>query len=418
MEEFSSNGSLVGGLKKIVEMPAKSKSNSGAFDIRVSKDSTKFLCVNVPPYEKYSGEKFGFKVFDENLNTLDNAQVSLPNNFKYFIVEQDEITLSNDGIVYMLAKNIQQKSDKEKGEASYFFQLLAINPHGTGEVTTYDLKLPEKAITDISYSLEEGKYIICSGFYGNVKGSAYSTGQIDGVFYFRINKDTKGIESTGVKALDHDFIADLTSEKNANKGKGISNNFTLMNFAKRTDGGAVLVSEYRDTYTTQHYVSDGHGGGYWVTDVVYVRNNILVININPDGSIKWYANIPKKQVSSDDGGVFSSFMMATHGDKMYFIYNDNPANMDPKNPISGNNVKTMNNAYKSTAVIVELSQSGQFTKNILFSNKQNKSIIEPKESLKISGNEYILPAMSVGTACCFFAAPSPKKYTLARFEFK
>lgn len=418
-EEFDMAGQLVGGLKKIVSMSAKSRANRGMFDIVVSKDSTKFLLVDVPPYEKYSGEKFGFEVLDQDLNVLDNAEISLPNNFKYFEVPLNEISLSNDGIVYMLAKNIMQKEDKTKGEASYFFQLLAINPHGSGEVTTYDLKLPEKAITDISYSLEEGKYIICSGFYGNVKNSSYSTGQIDGVFYFRINKENKGIESTGLKALDHDFIADLTTERNADKGKGLSNYFTLCDFTRRADGGAVLVSEFRQTYEVEHYVAGPNGGGTMVTDIVYVRNNIIVININPDGSIKWYANIPKKQKTEDDDGVCSSFLMATHGDKMYFVYNDNPVNMQPgRTDAATKDIKTMAIPYKSTAVLVELSESGQFTKSTLFSNKQNNSIIEPAQALKINDDEFIVPAINVKSTCCFSKGANPTKYTLARFDFK
>lgn len=414
MEEFNFSGELVGGLKKVGVIPGKSKSNSGWFDIIESKDSTKFLMVNVPPFEKYSGEKFSFQVLDENLNQLDDAQVSLPNNFKYFIVPSDGISLSNDGIVYMLAKNIEQKGDKTKGEAGYFYQLLAINPQGSGDVTTYDLKLPEKAITDISYSVEDTASIICSGFYGNVKNSKYSTGEIDGIFYFRINKSTKQIESTGLKALDHDFIADITSQKNADKGKGISNNFELTNFIRRSDGGSMLVSEYRYTYVVTTVQSDGHGGMYTVDQYHYVRNNILVVNINPDGSIKWYTNIPKQQHTVDDGGVYSSFVLGTHGNKMYFVYNDNTANMQPG--AEEHHMKTMTNPSKSTAVVVELSESGQFSKSGLFNSKDNKAVIEPEEALKINDGEFILPAVSGKTSCCL--SGSSNKYTLVRFDFK
>ena len=416
MEEFGADGSLVGGLKKVISISAKNKVNKGDFDFVVSKDSTKFLLVDVPPFEKYSGEKFGFQIFDENLNQIDNAEISLPNNFKYFIVPLDQISLSNDGIVYMLAKNIKQKEDKSKGDADYYFQLLAINPHGQGDVTTYDLKLPQKAITDIAYNVEDSNYIICSGFYGNVKNTQYSSGQIDGIFYFRINKKTKGIESTGLKALDHDFIADITSQKSANKGKGLSNNFTLVHFVKRSDGGALLVSEYRDTYTVTEWVTTPNGGSHMETHTIYARSNIIVININTDGSIKWYVNIPKKQTSEDDGGIYSSFFMGTHGSKMYFVYNENPLNLGPN--ADEKNIKVMSNPYKATAILVELSESGTFDKTPLFKNKDNSSVIEPQQALKINDGEFIVPAVSVKSACCFFKAPNPKKYTLARFDFQ
>jgi hypothetical protein len=418
MEEFNNSGHLTGGLKKIVEMPARSKRSSRGFDVIVSKDSTKFLLVNIPSYDKYSGQKFGFEVYDEDLNVLNNAEVSLPNNFKYFLVDENEITLSNDGIVYMLAEITEQKSDKVKGEAGYYYEMLAINPNGTGDVTTYDLKLPQKAITDISYSLEEGKYIVCAGFYGNIKGnSTSSTGQIDGIFYFRIDKDSKAIENIGTKVLDRDFVADLTTERNSNKGKGIPNKFNLLDFTKRSDGGAVLVSEYQDFYETVSTTSGPNGTTTTVTDH-YIRNNIIVVNINPDGSIKWYANIPKKQQTIDDGAAYSSFLMVTRGDKMYFVYNDNPDNVGPKASPDPKDIKRMTSSKKSMAVLVELSESGQFTKSALFSNKENKVTITPSKSAKINDNEYIIPALDNKSKTCCFLPAAPKKYKLARIEFK
>ncbi len=201
MQEFDNSGHLQGGLKKIITMDAKSKSNRGGFIFIVCKDSSKFMLVDVPPKEKNSSGKFGIEVVDQNLNILDNAEITLPNVPGEIDIQSDAMKLSNDGMAYMLAQITEQKSAKVKGEAGFYFELFAINPKGNGEIITYDLKLPEKAITDISYSLEDGKYIVCSGFYGNVKGSKHSTGQIDGIFYFRLNKDSKEIESTGVKAL-------------------------------------------------------------------------------------------------------------------------------------------------------------------------------------------------------------------------
>ncbi len=412
MQEFDNSGHLQGGLKKIITMDAKSKHNTGAFDFIVCKDSSKFMLVDIPPVEKNSSGKFNIEIVDQNLNILNTAQISLPNIPGTTTITEDAMRLSNDGMAYMMAEITEQRNTKVKGEAGFYFQLFAINPKGNGDITTYDLKLPEKAITDISYSLEEGKYIVCSGFYGNVKGSKYSTGQIDGIFYFRINKETKEIESTGVKPLDRDFIADLTSEKSANKGKGISNNFTITNFTKRGDGGAILIAEYRDFYVIAY--SDKNGTHYVYH---YIRNNIIVININPDGSIKWYANIPKKQHTQNDGGLYSSYMYAIKGDKMEFVYNDDARNYDPNHPReTTKDLKTMTSPSKSMAVLVELSSSGQFTKSPLFNNKENKSTLTPSKALSIGNSELIVPSVHIAASCCFFGGSS--KYKLARFEFK
>ncbi len=128
-------------------------------------------------------------------------------------------------------------------------------------------------------------------------------------------------------------------------------------------------------------------------------------------------NIPKKQHTENDGGIYSSFMFATKGDKMEFVYNDNPKNYDPAHPReTTKDLKTMTNASKSMAILVELSSSGQFTKSPLFSNKDNKSILTPDKAISIGTSEIIVPSMHLTTPCCFFGGSS--KYKLARFEFK
>src|SRR5208283_472615 len=54
MQEFDNSGRLTGELKKIASMSAEKKSKKGIFDEIISKDSTKFLLVDVPSFEKYN----------------------------------------------------------------------------------------------------------------------------------------------------------------------------------------------------------------------------------------------------------------------------------------------------------------------------------------------------------------------------
>jgi hypothetical protein len=78
---------------------------------------------------------------------------------------------------------------------------------------------------------------------------------------------------------------------------------------------------------------------------------------------------------------------------------------------------TMKNPRKSTAMMVELSEDGTFNKKTLFSNKENKMIIKPKSSIRVSENEYVTSAINSGIYCCFIPFKAAKS-KLVRFEFK
>lgn len=416
MQEIDEAGKRTGKLKKLADISAKSKSNSGSFSFITSEDSSKILLVNNPPFDKYAGEKFGYKVFDENLKELNHVEITLPYKDKNFSAK--DYILSNDGIIYLLAKIDLEKGDKKKNEAGYYYEIIAINPVGKGDMKEYTVKIPGKYIMDISYRLDEEKGIICSGFYGTPSKGLFSTDEINGIFFLRINKETKEIEAKGIKALDKDFVAELTSQRKADKGKGISNSFVLKHFVRRQDGGALLISEYSYDYVVVTTTTDPKTGMRSTSKTYhYLRNNIIVININPDGSIKWYANIPKLQHTTDDGGMYSSFMFSVHNDRAYFVFNDNPKNLDPTKVKTAKDTRDVGNIQKSTAVLVELTESGEFTKKALFSNKENKMTLIPKTAMHVSENEQIVSASNPGVYCCFIPFVAGK-YKLVRFEFK
>ena len=53
-----------------------------------------------------------------------------------------------------------------------------------------------------------------------------------------------------------------------------------------------------------------------------------LVNINARGEIDWAVKVSKRQMSVDDGGFYSSYAMAINKDKIHFVYNDCPENLD------------------------------------------------------------------------------------------
>ncbi|RME12050.1 MAG: hypothetical protein D6816_01385 [Bacteroidetes bacterium] len=120
-------------------------------------------------------------------------------------------------------------------------------------------------------------------------------------------------------------------------------NYSLDRLILRSDGGAVLVAEqfyieretyYRDYYPTYGYYPYGYYNSYYRNsrdiDYLYNYNDIIVVNIRPDGDLQWTARIPKWQETRNDGGYYSSYAMSIVRDKLYFLFNDDARNFDPK----------------------------------------------------------------------------------------
>jgi hypothetical protein len=119
----------------------------------------------------------------------------------------------------------------------------------------------------------------------------------------------------------------------------------------------------------------------------YLYNDIIIINIDKNGQIEWTQKIPKIQRTSEDFGFFSSYFLAVSGDKLYFIFNDDPRNIYYK---GDGVIKPFTKQADSQAVLVEMDKDGNYTREALFSTKEAKVLIRPVVCEQISDNEIIL----------------------------
>ncbi|MBX9851996.1 MAG: hypothetical protein K2X86_09580 [Cytophagaceae bacterium] len=173
-------------------------------------------------------------------------------------------------------------------------------------------------------------------------------------------------------------------EKKAEKGKDIElYQFSLDDLVIRSDGGMVLTGEQYFVRVHTYTTSNPNGGMSTTTVYKYHYNDIIVININPEGNIQWATKIPKTQITSNDGGFFSSYSMAVASDKLYFVFNDNP-----KNLVSSVEGKTFNFVpYKESHVVcVQIDNNGKIEKKSLFSSKDVDIITRPKVCEQINDN--------------------------------
>jgi len=365
-----------------------SRWNNGGYESCISRDSSKILVYYQLPYDKDQNEEIGFIIFDRNMKQLWKKEITVPYKDKLFFIE--DYLVDNSGNVHLLGVIFKDKARyKKRGEANYHYQILSYYDEGETEVE-YPVEIENKFITDMQITINDNQNIICAGFY-----SDEGTSSIIGSYFLTLDSKTKNIIVENYKKFDIDFITQNLTDRQENKTKKKSEKgknielfeYDLNNIILREDGGAILVGE-QYYVRVSHYTTYVNGVAQTHTTYYYYFNDIIVINYNPKGEIEWNVKIPKRQVSTNDGGPFSSYVLNIVDDKMYFIFNDHPKNLFYKG--NGKLYYFNGRSKESLVVLVELGLDGEFEKEALFSKEDAEVMTRPLLCKQISDREMIL----------------------------
>jgi hypothetical protein len=363
----------------LATISADNRNNQGSFITQVSTDSSHLLLVINPPYEEYADEKYTLQLIDKDLNSEWKKEIVLPYKDKFFSLSN--FMISDTGDVYMLAtvsKDRSVMSRKERRSTPTYYYSALLFDHTSDELKEYKISMDPKFISDVKMAIGPNGDIICSGFYSNKNSNT-----IIGTFYMRIDRSTKAVTAEGSMDFDHDFVTQFMSERKAQKGRELYD-YDLKHLALRDDGGAVLVAEQFYVVLIQTYDPQTKMNSY---TYYYYYNDIIVVSINPEGQISWAKKIPKYQVSRNDGGYYSSFAFSVSGNKMYFMFNDNPRNLKYAD---SKQFKYMNNPKKSVAVLVTMDSKGNQERQAMFNNKDLRIILRPKLFLQMNEHRLVL----------------------------
>lgn len=210
---------------------------------------------------------------------------------------------------------------------------------------------------------------------------------ISGTYSEKFGRDTKGyfykckpIDAFG-EGEEVNFIpfkSTLYSELlQGSKKKGrVFDDLEIQDIILRNDGGLVFISEIireysrRSPYNTYARGNEGYMRRGWVD---YYNDDIVITNLNTDGSISWNKVLYKKQFSQDDEGVFSSFFLMKTPSRLRFLYNDE---------IKRNN----------TVSEYIMNPNGSIARNSLLSTAYQNMKLRFKDAVQISSNSIIVPS--------------------------
>lgn len=377
-------------LTKIAEInyAGNSKRNSGSFDYEISRDDSKVLIFYNLPFDRGQPERFGFHVLDEQLTEIWSRSVTLP--YKEELFDVDGFEVDNQGSVYLLGVIYEGKRKAQRrGDPNYKYQVLSYRNEGK-DLEEYPIKFKDKFLTDMKIEITNDRDIICAGFYSNE-----GTTSIIGSYFMRIDPSTKTVKKQGSKEFGIDFIAQNVTEREENrikrkakKGKNVElYEYDLDRIILRGDGGAILIGEqyYIKKINTSYTDATGRFRSRSIT--YYYYNDIIAVNISPEGEIEWAEKIQKKQTTSSDGGFYSSYAMAVVKNKLYFVFNDNPRNIERN---SSGRVYNFSGGRESLVVLVTVNARGEQKREPLFSTAEAEVIIRPKVSSQVAQRKMIL----------------------------
>ncbi|MES2589360.1 MAG: hypothetical protein V4622_10290 [Bacteroidota bacterium] len=364
------------------KMP-KGWKRKGEFYIYTSENKD-FFCIDYEiPGSKEEKDKFGYKVLTSDFEVVSEGEYELP--YESNMVSISNNYLSNTGDYFLAAKVYKNDGSKKMFKSRTNLDkvvLMHVTPSGLEE---FDLEFKNgKTISDLTFSSDNNKIMSFTGLYGDDNSSG-----IKGVFFFQLNYAKKQITNEGWNEFGKDFITEGWSdrskekaEKRTAKGKGEPELFEydLRDIHTLADGSMigmleqyfVRVSTYTDPKT-----------GTTTTTYTYYYNDLIVYKINKDGSFDWMKKIKKSQVSSNDGGYFSSVASFVSGNKLNILFNDNLKNYDEGGNFVDDNNRFYSTSYRkktNTVSLVELDlEEGGFTRKTFFDRKDTKAYAVPKK---------------------------------------
>lgn len=372
-------------IRKVTSVPYQNRYLSGKVDFTFSRDSSFLMVYTNVRSKRKDPDKFGFNIFDRNMEPVWNKEVVLPVQENLFQVS--DYLVDNEGSAYLVGKRyFRRERDRVKGQPGYEYVVYAYRDGGE-DVSEYVLNLRDHFLSDLHLEIAPSGDLICAGFYSDIDAT-----NAKGTFYFTVDAKTQEIKHRSLYEFDLKFLTmNLNDrqgeriEKRAEKGKRNEiNQYDIRELVPRGDGGTVLIAEQ---YYVRVVTSVDRTTGNSTIRYYYHYNDIVVISINPGGDIEWATKIPKRQTSVNDNGYYSSYSMMITGGKLHFIYNDHKLNIVERRSSNLKNFRLNDN--KGIIALASVDPEGNVERRPLFSNRDVTTICRPKMCSQISPEEML-----------------------------
>lgn len=363
------------------------------FSIMISEDHSHLCMVtkNNSAGEEESEVEMMLEVFGTDLQK--EWELEAKTGFKSDMFAITNMRLDDNGDISIVGVEYKEKLTakelRRSGKPNYTHHLIRYTENGN-KTLSMPIELHGKFITDLRIETAATGDIVVAGFYSEI--GSFS---IKGAFYLNIDPSTEQVKSEKFSEFGTEFITlGLTDreekkvkKKEAKGEEAEMNEFDMRDLILRGDGGATLIAEQYMFYVVTTTTRGANGQTYTTSTYHYLYNDIIVVSFSPAGELLWKTKIPKRQHTINDGGAYSSYCMMVKGDKLFFIYNDNPKNLF----LPADETPYNFSASKDLAVvIVEVDANGKASKEMLFTTERGDAMVQPKRAEQTSANEMVI----------------------------
>jgi hypothetical protein len=404
------------------------------YDMKVSpvKNGKAFVLVsNISASDRVS---LAVSLLDKSLKKKESTVINLAFQKDFYSLEDVQFTSNNK--IILLGKEFEEIQVGKKKRKKLVFKQYVMGIYDTDGKKLNDIKMDADDRYIISGKLIEQPdgQLLLAGFYSkNAKKD-----DLNGFFINKINADNGTLTLSSFKEINAAMLGNAyqdendedeetkESKKQAKKAKDddeedeFPNSFIIKSVDINPADNSIIISSEVSRYSVSTYTTSSYNPTTrtttWrtVTTHRFTNQDILLINADKDGNIKWLNALPKSQVeqistsssrgigfsvSYDYSGYFargggmpyySSYKSFINGNSLVLILNDH--NSNNVNPAYGDKVKTVYNfRKKSTAygVAVDLATGKMVRKPIVSNNEE--TILMPRHGY-VMGNEILIPS--------------------------
>ncbi len=357
------------------------KQKAGSFEFKKSPNGKYFGVIWEIPGKKEVRDSYGFKIFDLNMQVINEGEYKLP--FDPDLSSIHEHLISNSGDYFICLSEFKKSERRTLFSSKTEYKALHIyRINDDLGLQDFTLDVDGRPVVALAMSANEQNVFTLTGIYSNNEQSG-----VAGVFYQKLDLNEEKVIKEGFQEFDESFITQGWSERSLrraerrrNQGKGDPElfSYTMRDVTFLDDGSIIGTME-------QYYVqvrSNGDGRIDQSSNMYYYYyNDIIAYKIDSTGTFSWVKKIEKDQVSVNDGGPYSSFESFVNKGRVYFIFNDNQENYDESGNFSdperlySANYSKRKNAVALASIDIE---TGDLDRTLFLERKKSNTLVIPK----------------------------------------
>lgn len=216
---------------------------------------------------------------------------------------------------------LDKKSNKVESEEYRDFQIVKCEKENEPLIKSFALEKELFDIPKIVYDQKNKNIVITALFDDNRVGEPGSTG----ILLYKIKASDLTLLTKRHQAYKKSFLAKLTN-KDESQVQDKLMTFRIKDIVLTEAGDPIVFAEsYFQTYEVIRLQSSYFANSNMVenrTINIFNYNDIIGFHFNASGEVEKEYILRKKQTTEDDGGAYSSYIIANNGNKMYFLHTE------------------------------------------------------------------------------------------------